>query len=638
MAGQSEETEETYDFVIVGSGAGGGPLAANLARAGHSVLVLEAGDDHSCPYYSIPIMQAYASEDPDMAWNFFVRHHENDAAERRDEKYVPHRGGILYPRGATLGGSTAISAMVTIYPHPSDWARLASLTGDPGWSPEAMRAHFRAMERWRGKDAEPMPGDTPADRDRKAGHGRDGWLGTTRARPDIGGREPMFLRIIEAMEKTARERFGIPEDVSLPRDPNALDTVEAGFAGMTFIPVAVRDGERNGSRERLVSTLAEFPDRLAVRLNALATRVLFDGDRATGVEYVAGKRIYRASGGPDDRPGGTCAQRGTGKDEDSVPRFDPAPRRVFARREVILSGGACNTPQLLMLSGIGPRAHLESLGIEVRADLPGVGKNLHDRYEVSVVSEMARDYPVFGDSPLDVPPDSAAADALYTEWETDRDGPYTTNGSLAAIVAKSSVSDGDPDLIVFALPIDFRGYYPGYAPDAVAHKNRMSVLVLKGHTRNRAGTVALVSADPLDAPDIRFRYFEDGSAGWEDDLAGVVEGIEIARDVARHAGDIVRGELLPGPDVRTRDRLAEFVRTQAWGHHACGTAKIGAGDDPDGVLDGQFRVRGVSGLRVVDASVFPDIPGFFIASAVYLASEKASADILADHPVPGRRS
>ena len=146
------------------------------------ILVVEAGDDHDCPYYQVPIMQAYASEDPDLAWNFYVHHYDDAGAARRDPKYVDGEGGVLYPRGSTLGGSTAVSAMVTIYPHDDDWQRLAELTGDDSWGPERMRELFTRMERWRGKDAEPLPGDTPADRDRMARHGHDGWLGTTRAR------------------------------------------------------------------------------------------------------------------------------------------------------------------------------------------------------------------------------------------------------------------------------------------------------------------------------------------------------------------------------------------------------------------------------------------------------------------------
>ncbi len=158
------------------------------------------------------------------------------------------------------------------------------------------------------------------------------------------------------------------------------------------------------------------------------------------------------------------------------------------------------------------------------------------------------------------------------------------------------------------------------------------MLVLKGWTRDRAGSVRLRSADPRDVPDIRMRYFDEGSDGWERDLDGVVDGLEMARTIVGGIENtkVVR-ELVPGAEVASREEPREFVKREAWGHHACGTAKIGTDDDPMAVLDGDLRVRGVEGLRVVDASVFPDIPGFFIASAVYMVSEKASDQIIAEY-------
>nr|WP_148043188.1 GMC family oxidoreductase [Flexivirga caeni] len=536
---------ELYDFVVIGSGAGGGPLAANLALAGHSVLVIEAGDDHECPYYSIPIMQAYASEDASMRWDFFVRHFDDETTQQTDTKFVAEHDGVLYPRGSTLGGSTAVSAMVTIYPHASDWDNLAELTGDPSWGAAPMRELFHRMEDWHGVDANPLPGDDEAERDRKAAHGQGGWLGTTRAHPKLAGREPMFLDIINAIENTSRDRFGIPKDISLPRDANALDTPQ-DFEGMSFIPVAIRDGYRNGSRDRLRSVLQRQPDNLTVALNTLATRLVFDGDRVVGVEYQRGERIYRAA--PREIPPGD-----PGSSETDTP---PGHGVVRARHEVILAGGAYNTPQLLKLSGIGPADELREHGLDVRVDAPGVGINLHDRYEVAVTHELTTDYPIFDGSTLDIPKNLERGDPLFDEWRDDVNGPYTTNGSLASLIAKSSVAKDRSDLIVFALPIDFHGYYPGYAEEGAKYHNRLSILVLKAHTNNRAGTVTLRSADPYDVPDIRFRYFDEGSPGWEEDLEGVVDGIEIARDIAKHLEVArVKTELEPGSDVADRDAL-----------------------------------------------------------------------------------
>ncbi|MFJ6542222.1 GMC family oxidoreductase [Streptomyces sp. NPDC091385] len=627
MARQPLETSQEFDFVVVGSGAGGGPLAAGLALAGHRVLVLEAGDDHACPYYSIPIMQAFASEDPDMAWSFFVRHWDDPENQREDRKFVDAENGVLYPRGSSLGGSTTVNALITLFPQGKEWERLVELTGDTGWSTEAMRERFRRLEHWQGKDAEPLPGETPAERDAKSRHGTDGWLGTTRADPGLAGREPKFLDIIGAVERTARDRFGIPDDVPLPRDPNAADT-PPDFQGMGFVPTAVDDGVRNGSRERLLAVRRQVGDRLTIRTDALVTRVLFDGDRAVGVAYREQHRAYGASSRE------TCRLDPDPADGTEDESAEGAEKVACATKEVVLAGGTYNAPQLLMLSGIGPRAELERLGIPVRVDAPGVGRNLHDRYEASVVAELDHDYALFEGSSLNVPTDGEPRDALIGEWDDDHGGPYSTNGLLATIIAESSVADGDSDLMLLVLPVDFHGYYPGYAEDGSHARDRLAVVVLKGHTKNRGGVVSLRSADPAEPPDIRFHYFSEGTPGWQEDLRGMVDGIEIARDVIAHAADAgVARELVPGPEVRTAGQLEEWIRTQSWGHHACGTAKIGADGDPSAVLDGDFRVRGVRGLRVVDASVFPDIPGLFIASAVYLISEKAAETLLAEYPV-----
>src|ERR1700730_13576915 len=204
------------------------------------------------------------------------------------------------------------------------------------------------------------------------------------------------------------------------------------------------------------------------------------------------------------------------------------------------------------------------------------------------------------------------------EWDRHRQGVYTTNGAVLAVVRKSRPERALPDLFMFGLLGKFWGYFPGYSDQLLKTHNYLTWAILKAHTNNNAGTVTLSSSDPRDPPAINFRYFEEGSDGTGEDLDSVVDGIELVRSMTRKMSHLVEREEVPGPQVQSRDELRQFVRDQAWGHHASCTCKIGKQDDPSAVLDGNFRVYGVSRLRVVDASVFPKIPGFFIVSAIYM--------------------
>jgi len=339
-----------------------------------------------------------------------------------------------------------------------------------------------------------------------------------------------------------------------------------------------------------------------IELDALATKVLFDEkNRAIGVEYLKGERLYQAHCDPSQQPG--------------------EKKSVHATREVILAGGAFNTPQLLMLSGIGPRDELKKYGIDVRVDLPGVGKNLQDRYEVGIVNRMKTDWKVLEGALFD------NKDPQYKMWKSRR-GVYITNGAVLAVIKKSAKSRPLPDLFCFALVGRFRGYEPDYSKETVVHHNYLTWAVLKAHTNNTGGMVTLKSADPRERPEINFRYFQEGTGNWQEDVESVVDGVKFVRGINSHLRDVFEEE--EAPDKEGRKDLAQFVKDNAWGHHASCTCKIGKKDDPMAVLDGNFRVYGTQGLRVVDASVFPRIPGFFIVSAVYMIAEKAADAILAD--------
>src|SRR5262245_21132232 len=171
-----EETEGGYEYIIVGSGAGGGPLACNLARAGHRVLLLEAGSDQGkLITQQVPAFHVLSTEEPAMRFDYFVKHYDDDTQARRDSKFtdnpgVHHEPGVLYPRAGTLGGCTAHHAMITVYPHQSDWDHIADLTGDDSWRAEGMRPYFEKIENCKYIDRD--------DEDEARGHGLNGWLTT----------------------------------------------------------------------------------------------------------------------------------------------------------------------------------------------------------------------------------------------------------------------------------------------------------------------------------------------------------------------------------------------------------------------------------------------------------------------------
>jgi choline dehydrogenase len=411
-------------------------------------------------------------------------------------------------------------------------------------------------------------------------------------------------------------------------DPNDWQTMTRRPEGVMLVPIAVRGGQRNSPRDYLMKVQKEYPDHLVIWPETLVTEIIFDRDAgevgepiAIGVRFLQGKHLYKAHPEPSSA-GGNAGE-------------------VYCRGEVILCGGAYNTPQLLKLSGIGPKAELENLQIRVRVDLPGVGTNLQDRYEVAVVTEVKKDFVLLQNLAMGEPAPGQEPDPALKEWRENKTGLYTSNAVIVGILKKSKPELSTPDLFIFAVPGFFKGYYKGYSQDranphlATKH-NLLTWLVMKAHTKNRAGTVTLRTTDSRQVPEINFHYFYEGTDRDEgEDLDALVEGFKFIRKINQIAMDrgVARGEIWPRPEDKVEDEatIREFITREAWGHHASCSCPIGADSDPMAVLDSRFRVRAVRNLRVVDASVFPRIPGTFIVTNVYMISEKASDVIAQDN-------
>jgi choline dehydrogenase len=361
--------------------------------------------------------------------------------------------------------------------------------------------------------------------------------------------------------------------------PRNDDFNGAGQEGVGQYQVTQKRGRRWSAADAYLHPAMQRPN-LTVRTGALTTRVLIEGGRATGVEYRSGGRVHTAR----------------------------------ARREVVLSGGAINTPQLLLLSGIGPADHLREVGVDVVHDLPGVGGGLQDHPLVPVVSNVRSGTSLrLAESPVNL--------AL---WKAMGRGPLTSNLAESGLFTRSSPELSEPDLQFHFLPVKF-WKQAEIDPDAEAFSTL--VVLVRVHSR---GSVRLRSADPTWAPAIDAGYLTDSR-----DLDALVSGVEKAREIASHAplASVLDSEWSPGAAVQGRDALRATVKdTLESLYHPVSSCRMGT--DEQAVLDSQLRVRGIEGLRVADASAMPTLVRGNTNAPTILIGERAADLILGRAAAP----